>query len=387
VREPPSNIRALFLSANVGVGHTSAAHALRGALAETDPQFEAMVVDSYKYAASVVSRVVSDGYLRMVKTIPQMYRFLYDRAERATEVGPFRAWVHQFTAGNLRRLLQDLRPDVVVCTHAFPCGVMAEYKKQFADSPPVFGVVTDFAVHAFWIHKNIDGYAVATDEMRATLIARGVAPDRVVVAGIPIKASFSDVTRDPVALRTRLGLPLDRRVVLMMGGGLGIGPLEAMMRALDAVTEPLCAVAIVGRSKRSEQRVLEYAHRIHYPMRVERFVNNVQEYMHASDLLITKPGGLTSSEALAAELPMVLFKPLPGQEERNTRYLVQRRAAVRAKNEGDLTRTVQSLFASPEKLAQMRTAMEPLRKPHAAADIAHAICAVTGHQRKGEAIA
>jgi processive 1,2-diacylglycerol beta-glucosyltransferase len=369
------------------VGHTSAAHALRSALSEGDPAFEATVVDSYKYAASVVSRVVSDGYLRMVKTIPQMYRFLYDRAERATEVGPFRAWVHQFTAGNLRRLLQDVRPDVVICTHAFPCGVMAEYKKQFADAPPVFGVVTDFVVHAFWIHTNIDGYAVATEEMRATLVARGVSRDRIVVSGIPIKASFGDITGDREALRVRLGLPLDRRIVLMMGGGLGIGPLEMMMHALDSVSEPLCAVAIVGRSKRSEQRVLEYAHRIHYPMRIERFVNNVHEYMHASDLLITKPGGLTSSEALAAEIPMVLFKPLPGQEERNTRYLVQRRAAVRAKNERDLTRTVQTLFASPAKLAQMRAAMESLRKPQAAHDIAQAIRAVAEHQRRGEAIA
>jgi processive 1,2-diacylglycerol beta-glucosyltransferase len=171
-----------------------------------------------------------------------------------------------------------------------------------------------------------------------------------------------------------------------MGGGLGIGPLEMMMRSLDMVSEPLCAVAIVGRSKHSEQRVLEYADRVRYPMRIERFVNNVHEYMHACDLLITKPGGLTSSEALAAQLPMVLFKPLPGQEERNTRYLVQRRAAVRAKHESDLSGTVQSLLSSPAKLQEMRAAMESLRKPHAAADIAKAIRFVAS-QTKKEAIA
>lgn len=335
----------------------------------------------------MVSRVVSDGYLQMVKTIPQMYRFLYNRAERATQVGPFRTWVHQFTAGNLRRLLQDLQPDVVICTHAFPCGVMAEYKKQFADAPPVFGVVTDFVVHAFWIHKNIDGYAVATEEMRGALIARGVQRDRIVVSGIPVKAAFGRVPADRDALRERLGLPLDRHLVLMMGGGLGIGPLEAMMQALDGVNEPLCAVAIVGRSKRSEQRVLEYAHHIRFPMRVERFVNNVHDYMHACDLLITKPGGLTSAEALAARIPMVLFKPLPGQEERNTRFLVQRRAAVRAKNDADLLRTVQSLLAAPERLEQMRTAMQALGKPDAAADIARAVFQIAHREKRGEAIA
>lgn len=331
--------------------------------------------------------MVSNGYLGMVKTIPQMYRFLYNRAERATEVGPFRTWIHQFTAGNLRALIEELRPDVVVCTHAFPCGVMAEYKKLYADAPPVVGVVTDFVVHAFWIHANIECYAVATEEMRHTLVARGVPRERIVVSGIPVNPAFGDPHPDRLALRERLGLPIDRSIVLLMGGGLGIGPLETMMQALDRVNVPLCAAAIVGRSSRSEQRVLEYAHRIHYPLRVVRFVNNVHDYMHASDILITKPGGLTSSEALAARLPMVLFKPLPGQEERNTRYLVQRRAALRAKNGRDLTRTLQSLLASSEKREQMRAAMQALSKPVAAVEIAAAIRRVAAARMEGEAIA
>ncbi|HZZ66212.1 MAG TPA: glycosyltransferase [Candidatus Baltobacteraceae bacterium] len=363
----------MFLSANVGVGHTSAAHALKTALADSDPNFEATVVDSYKYAASVVSSVVSSGYLGMVKTIPQMYRFLYNRAERATEVGPFRAWVHQFTAGNLRALLSRLRPDVVICTHAFPCGVMAEYKRQFADAPPVMGVVTDFVVHSFWIHQNIDAYAVATEQMRSTLVTRGIPSERILVSGIPVHSSFGHPRADMESLRQELGLPLDRRIALLMGGGLGLGPIEMMMQALDRMSVPVCAVAIVGRSSRVEQRVLERAHRVHYPVRVVRFVHNVQDYMHASDVLITKPGGLTSSEALAAGLPMVLFKPLPGQEERNTRYLVQRHAALRAKSSRDLTRTVERLLSSDDRRKEMRAAMAALGKPDAATEIAEVI--------------
>lgn len=323
----------------------------------------------------------------MVETLPQMYRFLYNRAELATEVGPFRTWVHQFTATNLRALLQELRPDVVICTHAFPCGVMAEYKKQFADAPAVMGVVTDFAVHAFWIHTNIDAYAVATPEMRAALIARGVPAHRIIVSGIPVRAEFSMPCGDRDALRMRLGLPVDRSTVLLMGGGLGIGPLESMMNALDRVQTPLCALAIVGRSARSEQRVLEYAHKVHYPVRVVRFVNNVHDYMHASDVLITKPGGLTSAEALVAQVPMVLFKPLPGQEERNTRYLVQRRAALRAKNTADLGRMIESLLESHEKRAAMRAAMAKLGKPDASVEIAAMIRSLAAEKAQGEEIA
>lgn len=361
----------------------AAASALRTELAREDPHFESTVVDSYKYAASVVSRVVSDGYLGMVKTIPQMYRFLYNRAERATEVGPFRTWIHQFTAGNLRPLLQDFRPDVVICTHAFPCGVMAEYKKQFGDAPPVVGIVTDFAVHSFWMHDNIERYAVATDEMRAAMIERGIRPERIVVSGIPVNTSFGELPSDVDALRARLDLPRDRHVVLMMGGGLGIGPLATMMQSLNAVESPMCLVAIVGRSNHSAERVLEAAHDVRYPVRVLGFIGNVDEYMHASDVLISKPGGLTSAEALAARIPLVLFKPLPGQEERNTRYLVERRAALRAKSAKHLTRTIATLLQSESKRAEMRAAMQALAKPKAAVEVAGVIrglAAVSGEE-------
>ncbi|MDQ2679970.1 MAG: hypothetical protein M3Y21_02975 [Candidatus Eremiobacteraeota bacterium] len=348
----------------------AAASAVRDALLQHEPSIETQVVDSYKYAASVVSRVVSNGYLGMVKTIPQMYRFLYNRAERATEVGPFRTWIHQFTAANLRSLIELQAPDVVVCTHAFPCGVMAEYKRQFGDCPPVMGIVTDFAVHSFWIHRNIDAYAVASEEMRHALTARGIRSERIIVSGIPINPKFVPTGEAIASLRERLRLPQDRHVVLMMAGGLGIGPLEVMMKALDDVPEALSAVVIIGRNPTLERRVLASAHRISYPLRVERFVDNVHEYMHASDVLISKPGGLTTAEALVAQVPLILFKPLPGQEERNTRYLVERKAAARAKSARDLTRLTNVLLQSPDRRRDLRSAMRALAKPEAAADVA-----------------
>ena len=361
------------MTADVGVGHTSAAKALRNALALSTPDLEATIVDSYKFSAAMFSRVVSNGYLGMVKTIPQMYRFIYARAEKATDVGPFRAWVHQFTASNIRPFLKQYAPDVVVCTHAFPCGVMAEYKHAFADAPPVFGVVTDFAVHAFWIHANVDGYAVATEQMRQQMIARGIDPRRIVASGIPIAPEFAQAAASREDLARRLGLPPDRQIVLLMGGGLGIAPLETIMRALSQVEEPLCAVVIVGRSRSAEARAIECAARMAYPVRVLRFVENVHEYMHAADLLVTKPGGLTSSEALAAGVPLLLFKPLPGQEERNTRFLVSGGAAVRAKKSDDLAQRVQMLLRDAERRDRMRVAMKALAKPEAAANAAAAI--------------
>ena len=362
--------RILFLSASVGVGHTAAAAAVRRALTDCDPSVESETVDSYKYAASIFSKVVADGYIGMVKTVPQLYRYIYDRAERATQVGAFRTWASQFTASNLRPLIEELRPSAVVCTHAFPCGVMAEYKRLFDPGLPIVGIVTDFVVHPFWIYRNVDAYAVATPEMRATLIARGVASERILVSGIPVDARFARRPADKTELRAALDLPTDRRVVLMMGGGLGIGPIELMMRALGRVDQPVAGAIIVGRNERLARRVIAAAEHTEYPLRVLGFVDNVFDYMHASDVLVSKPGGLTSSEALSAELPMILVRPLPGQEERNTRYLVRRRAAIRASGLDELTGALSDLLGSPENERRLRDRVRELRRPDAAAAVA-----------------
>jgi processive 1,2-diacylglycerol beta-glucosyltransferase len=355
------------------VGHLSAAKAVCAGLERIDPGVRTQVVDSYKYAALVVSRVVSDGYLQMVKTIPQMYRFIYDRAERATEIGPFRTWAHQFTAGNLRALILSERPDVVVCTHAFPCGAMAEYKRLYADAPPVVGIVTDFAVHAFWVHANVDAYVVATEAMREAMVARGIDAERISAIGIPVRPEFAPTSEPRDALRERLNLPRDRQLVLMMGGGLGIGPLERMMRALESVASAPAAVVITGSNARVERRVLAAAEEVGYPVRALRFVDNVYDYMHAADVFVTKPGGLSTAEALAAQVPMVLYKPLPGQEERNARVLSEAGAAIRARTIQELPTALTSVLTSPQRRSRMVAAARRLGRPNAAGEAASMI--------------
>jgi processive 1,2-diacylglycerol beta-glucosyltransferase len=324
----------------------------------------------------VFSKVVADGYIGMVKTVPQLYRVIYDRAERAKEAGTFRKWLSAFTAANLREVIERVQPDAVVCTHAFPCGVMAAYKQMYAPDLPVVGVVTDFVVHPFWIYRNIDAYAVATPEMRAALLARGVPDERILISGIPVDRRFGQPTASRAELRARLDLPADRKIVLMMGGGLGIGPLDVMMRALAELDEPIAGAIIIGKNRRIERRVLDAAERIDYPLRVRSFVDNVFDYMHASDVLLSKPGGLTSSEALAARLPMVLVKPLPGQEERNTRYLVSRKAAVRALGPRGIERAVGEVLRAGATAQRIRASIEALRRPDAARDVAQRISAL-----------
>ncbi|MFN2459900.1 MAG: glycosyltransferase [Candidatus Velthaea sp.] len=358
----------LFLSARVGVGHTAAADAVRARLEARGIRGE--TVDSYRYAASFFSKVVSDGYIGMVRTIPQVYGFIYDRAERAKEAGGFRVWAAEFTARNLQRLITRMRPSVVVCTHAFPCNAMSAYKRLYDPELPVFGIVTDFVVHPFWIYRNIDAYAVATPEMRSTMIARGVEADRVRVDGIPVDLRFAERTRSRAEIRAALGLPPDRPVMLVMGGGLGLGPVATTTRALAQLDREVTAVVIVGRNARLKRQVEEAAANYPYETRVLGFVDNVADYMLASDILLTKPGGLTTTEALSAEVPMILVRPLPGQEQRNARFLEQRGAALRADRSRDIARLVAELLDDPASDSRLHIAVRQLRKPFAAETIA-----------------
>ncbi|MBV8082708.1 MAG: glycosyltransferase [Candidatus Eremiobacteraeota bacterium] len=369
-REAPSRQpRVLFLSASVGEGHTAAAQAVCNALCATMPDCGCEVVDSYRYASEVFHHVVSNGYIGMVKVLPQLYGVIYDQAERATKVSGFKKWLHRYTALNLRQFVAQLAPDVVVCTHAFPCGVMAEYKREYADAPGVVGVVTDFVVHPFWIHRNIDAYAVATASIRNTMMARGVRPDRVTVTGIPIDSRFR-LRPDRRAVRRALGLAPDRTTLLVMGGGVGIGPLEKAIAKIDRLTHDVQTVVVVGKNPPLQRRVASVARKLSHPVKVVGFVSNVFDYMQAADVLISKPGGLTSSEALAAELPMVMLKPLPGQEERNTLYLQEAGTGVRVQTARELSVVLDRLLSDEDALAAMRARARELARPDAARDVA-----------------
>ncbi len=330
-------------------------------------------VDSYRYAASIFSKVVSDGYIGMVRTVPHVYGYIYDRAERVKQAGGFRVWAAELTARNLQTLIARMQPSAVVCTHAFSCNAMSAYKRLYDPTLPVVGVVTDFVVHPFWIYKNVDAYAVATPEMREALIDRGIEPERICVDGIPVDMRFADRSRSPDTIRRELGLPLDRPVVMVMGGGLGLGPVKKATRALAQIGRDLTVVVLVGRNARLLRSVRKAAKAYRYDTRVLGFVDNVVDYMLASDVLLTKPGGLTTSEALSAELPMILITPLPGQEERNASYLAQCGAALRPAKNRDIAHAVAAVLDDPAGAARLRIAAARVRTPNAAASIAERI--------------
>lgn len=368
--------RFLFLSANVGAGHSAAAEAIVQALLRLEPDAESRIVNSYYYASSFVGKMVEDGYLQMVKFIPQLYGLLYERRERAGTISGLKNWVIHTSAENFRNLVDEYRPDVIVCTHAFSCGVSSVLKEKMGLRIPVVGVVTDFVVHPFWIYNNLDLYTVATQEIADHLISKGVAPERVDVTGIPIDPRFGEHQDIPL-LKRSLQFEEDWPILLVMGGGIGMGPVSRIMKALKKLTLSMHVVIVAGKNNRLIKRLQDDTKKLnnHSPVKVRvlGYINNVYDYMKAADILVTKPGGLTSSEALAVQLPMIIVRPIPGQELRNTRYLLGKRVAIRVGDENNLAETIETLLKNPARLKQMRDKARPLGQPDAAMKVARRI--------------
>ena len=257
----------------------------------------------------------------------------------------------------------ELRRDLVKEAKKKP----AKGRKPTPNLCPYFvtSIVTDFEAHALWMDDCVDLYCVAAEETKARLVARGAAKDRVIATGIPISKRFSKEI-DGKKVRRQLGVRDDLPIILVLSGGFGMGPVPEILQQLNAVSAPFQAVVVTGRN--AELRATLAAVDRKYPCTILGYASNMHELMAASDLIVSKPGGLTSSEALALGKPLLILNPIPGQEAANSDFLLERGAAVKINRVEDLPFRVEQLLGS-SKLAQMTGAALSLGRPQAAATI------------------
>lgn len=378
------NKRILILSASVGTGHTRAAEAIENTIKERFPFIKTLIVDSYRHASALWGRVAAGGYIQMVKRWPKLYGYLYEAGRKEPKFLAFKNWISQIAAQNFRPLIAEFNPSVIVCTHAFPCGIASVLKDEY--NIPVVGVVTDYVVHPYWIYNNIDLYSVATMEMQMVLEAYNIPRSRIKVTGIPVDTRFN-IEEHKDELRKRHSLELSLPTVLLMGGGLGLGPMEKIFRALRRISYPAQAIVVAGTNKILQRRMETYAKRVDITgvlsrllkcnflrnVRVYNYVDFIHELMRASDFVITKPGGLTSTEAIVAETPLLLMKPLPGQEERNYQWLVQKNVAIPVNKEKHIPRVLDDLLFNPKKIERIKFKARQIKKPQAALHVTQAI--------------
>jgi processive 1,2-diacylglycerol beta-glucosyltransferase len=326
-------------------------------------------VDVQTFFSRLHRKVHSDGYLKLVEHAPELWGMLFKQTDNPKLLRRLARLRRAFPPHSTLRFIRHLRqfkPDAVLCTHFLPVEILGKARERWSGKPPlVVCVVTDFEAHALWMGDAVDLYCVAEEETKARLVARGVAGDRVVVTGIPIAAKFS-IRPDGDLVRKRLGLRDDLPILLVLGGGFGLGPVAEILMELDKVERPFQTIVVAGRNDELRRELAVRDHR--HPTQVLGFVGNMHELMAVCDLIVSKPGGLTSSEALAMGRPLLILNPIPGQEAANSDFLLEHGAAAKINRVEDLPFRLNQLLGS-KKLADMTRSAAALGRPKAAEEI------------------
>jgi processive 1,2-diacylglycerol beta-glucosyltransferase len=296
-------------------------------------------------------------------------------------LGKIKRAVERLNTRKLDKEIERLAPDTILCTHFLPAELLSRQRADGKTLPPVWVQVTDFDVHALWIHPHVDRYCVASDEVAFRLMDRGIAPGKISVTGIPVMPQFS-AALDRGECAAELGIHPEKFTVLMMAGGAGVGSLDELATRLLQLplhhgTGDLQLVALAGRNADLLKRLQTLAKQHPGKLFPLGFTTTVERVMTASDLVVTKPGGLSVSECLAKGKPMLLVSPIPGQEERNADYLLEAGAAVKAVDAATLEFKFGRLLADPGRLRAMGEAAHRIGRPDAAREVLALISAAT----------
>lgn len=367
--EPITRRRLLLLSVSAGAGHGRAAEALR-AYAEADG-IECRHLDVMDYVPKAFRALYTEYYLRLVEKFPALWAQLYritDETPADATLARLRRAVERLNTRALHQAVAVFAPDAIVCTHFLPAELLAREQALGRTDCPVHVQVTDFDLHALWIVPRLAGYFAASDEVAARMRARGLPAERIHVSGIPIMPAFATVP-DRATCAHEAGLDPQRHTVLLMGGGAGVGALDAAAAQLLQLDIDLQIVALAGRNDALLARLHDLS-RAH-PGRLfpQGFTRTIERLMGCADLAIGKPGGLTTSECLALGLPLIAFSPIPGQEERNCDYLLEHGAGLKAVDAIALQYRVSAVLGDPRRLQTLRDNARRLGRPRAAAAV------------------
>jgi processive 1,2-diacylglycerol beta-glucosyltransferase len=385
------DMRILIATVTAGGGHLAAAAALDEAWRALRPRDGVERIDILKFFSPLHRKIHSDGYVKLVEHAPELWGMLFGKTDHpkvARRLIRLRRAFPSQSRARLARHLRQFKPDAVLCTHYLPLetlgsmsrkqnsdgrvtrgpefhktiGTRATRPSESVSAPFVVSVVTDFEAHALWMEPCVDLYCVAAEETRARLVARGAAAQNVIATGIPIAAKCS-AKPDVRAVRKTYGLRDDLPVLLVLSGGFGMGPVGKILGELDKTAHEFQTLAVCGRNEELRRELAPQDRR--HPTHVLGFASNMPELMAVADLIITKPGGLTSSEALAMGRPLLILDPIPGQEAANSDFLLEHGAAVKVNRAEDLPYRIEQLLGS-KKLAELAKAAKALGRPKAA---------------------
>jgi processive 1,2-diacylglycerol beta-glucosyltransferase len=365
--------RILVMSASVGAGHLRAAEAVELAVRETVPDAAVRNIDVLEMTNALFRRMYGKFYLDLVNLAPHALGYFYDLLDQPSRSGHNRSDRLRlaFEKLNLKPFIKFLQSepwDLVINTHFLPAEIIAALRKRGELTLPQVTVTTDFDTHRLWVNAPCERYFAATEEGALYLRHWGVPAEEIFVTGIPIHPVFSR-PKDRAACLAKHGLQADRPVVLQLSGGFGVGPIEKLFQGILQVQKPIQLVTITGRNEALQEQLGRIVPPPRHHVKIMGFTKEIDELMQAAELVVTKPGGLTTSEVLAREAIMVIVNPIPGQESRNSDYLLENGAAIKVNNTATLPYKIDRLLDDPERLARLRENVRRIAHPRAAFDV------------------
>lgn len=385
-------MKVLILSATTGGGHMRAAGALKEYIMSKDPESVVKIYDTIQYVSPILNKAVTGGYEYMAKNTPAIFGGFYKSTDKNT---PINKTVEAAFSGLRKRLmpmLDEFQPDIVITTHSFATELICALKTKENMHFPIISIVTDFAIHKTYINEGVDAYIVSSEEMVQQMLERGVDRSMLFPFGIPIKKEFLQKIDREKAFEEE-SLDPDIPTLLLMAGSFGVTDVLKVYHKVVKSKVNFQIILITGKNEKLFETFEKYLSKTDInntmyelsqmypsikssrhlkpskPTKLLFFTDQVEKYMQMSSLILTKPGGLTVTEAIATGLPIAVFKPIPGQEEQNADFLCRNGMAVRIKKDNSCTETITDLLTHPEKLQAMRDAIAKQNKGDSAARI------------------
>lgn len=369
--------KVLILSASVGNGHTRAAQSLVKAFEAKNIANEVRHEDVLDFTNPLFRRLYSNAYIDLVNGAPEILGWMYDQLDEPWKNEKRRLFLDKLNTQPFIKMVRAYRPDWIVCTHFLPAEIISDLKAKGKLDCKQAIVVTDFDMHALWLCRNYEHYFVATDETKEYLRTLGFDQGKVTVSGIPIDPIFAE-TKDKAAMCEKYGLDKDLPTIILSAGGFGVGRIEVLLRSLEAITRPVQVLAMCGRNEELKNKLAHFPTAEHLRIIPVGYTTEMDEYMSTSDLVVGKPGGLTTCEALAKGLVFVIVNPIPGQEERNADHLLENGAAIRCNNLATMGFKIERLLSDRGRLESMKENALRMARPNAAFEVVDKLLEISG---------
>lgn len=323
-------MNVLILAVSAGGGHIRAAEALKAQILLKEKNSKIEILDTLKNINPILDKLLIGGYIKAIKKSPSLYRRLYNLNyyQMDNTLASVSNKLNELMACRLLPIIKDFNPDIIVSTHPFTSEMISILKNKSELKIPTVTIITDYACHSFWLYSGMDAYIVSNNEMKNEMILKNINPNTIFNYGIPILPKFLSEDFDKNEVFKRLNLNVDVNTFLIMGGSLGIGKILEVYQNLCCLNYKIQIIIITGSNKKLYKDLEVLSENSTKPTRIIGYTNKVNQYMKCCDVLVTKPGGITITEALASGTPMALFSPIPGQEERNCNFLIKNKLAI-----------------------------------------------------------